>query len=149
MYDPTMTRGLVATTLALILTAGTVTAATAALAPADSSSSTPAAGICDAPKGRVVTVALTPDVPSPRCVAVRCPQRLAFRNDSDRTARVHVPTFSTRRVRPGATTVYRRAVRTYLAPGHHSVRVSLYAGGGVEVMAHCGRAPAPEPTPAG
>jgi hypothetical protein len=99
----------------------------------------PGAGACSRTAGPVVTVSVNPDVPDPRCTEVRPDQHLRVVNTSDRfgqhgkTITVRWPSFASRTLPVGSSTVYARPLGSYLARGVHDLRLSIYAGGGAEI----------------
>jgi peptidoglycan hydrolase-like protein with peptidoglycan-binding domain len=100
-----------------------------ALAPAEGA--TPTAGICGRAHGDEVTITLGSDVPSPRCVAVSPTQRLRVEN-GPLPATVELAG-STVDLAPGEAATIGPAFGDYLAPGVHTVHVSIYGGSGPEV----------------
>jgi hypothetical protein len=99
----------------------------------------PAAGVCGRYRGRVVTVAAAPDVPVPRCARVRPDQDLRVVNRTSQygqPARPVVVRFAGRQpttLQVGESVTYRKPFGNYLAPGVHSVHMSVFAGGGAEI----------------
>lgn len=83
---------------------------------------------------------VNPDTSTPRCLTVRAAQRLRVVNRSDhfgqhgRTVTVTFADFPPRTLRVGDATIFDRPFGEYLAPGVHFVHISLYAGGGGEVL---------------
>lgn len=105
------------------------------LKPADSEF--PAAGICDYQPGETVTVIVREDVPSPRCVKVRADQNLKVENEAEKTVEVsfsNVPAGKMLRtsaeITPNAKYIFPEKFGSYLKPGVHVLRTSLYVGGG-------------------
>jgi hypothetical protein len=102
----------------------------------------PAAGICEPAIGPLATMLANPDTSTPRCLTVRAAQRLRVVNTSDhfgqpgRTVTVTFANFPPRTLRVGDATIFDRPFGEYLAPGVHFVHISLYAGGGGEVLLH-------------
>jgi hypothetical protein len=102
----------------------------------------PAAGICEPAIGPLATMLVNPDTSAPRCLTVRAAQRLRVVNRSDhfgqhgRTVTVTFADFPPRTLRVGDATIFNRPFGEYLAPGVHFVYISLYAGGGGEVLLH-------------
>ena len=91
------------------------------------SSMEPAAGICGGAEGSVVTIALHPDVPDPRCAVVRPEQVLEILNDRDASRQVSLGPFQFE-VPAGSTVRLDRAFGSYLAPGIHLVQVQPCCG---------------------
>ena len=56
----------------------------------------PAAGICAEPSGDVVTIAVEPDIPSPRCSRVTSSQRLRVVNKTSEEIDVQIADFKMR-----------------------------------------------------
>jgi hypothetical protein len=81
-----------------------------------------------------------PDVPMPRCVAVRADQRLKVFNNSDANGApgsviaVTWASFPVRHVEIGAATTFNLPLGSYLEPGDHFLHISLYPGSAVEVF---------------
>jgi peptidoglycan hydrolase-like protein with peptidoglycan-binding domain len=121
-----MTRGALADELALDGSGGT---GERALAPAEAT--TPAAGICGRADGAHATITLEPDVPRPRCVAVSPTQRLRVEN-GPLPATVELAG-STVDLAPDEGATIGPEFGTYLAPGVHTVHVSIYGGSGPEL----------------
>jgi peptidoglycan hydrolase-like protein with peptidoglycan-binding domain len=94
-------------------------------------SETPAAGVCGGSEGDVVSVTLAPDVPTPRCLVVDAHQHLRIVNGAQ-PASVHLGPF-TRELSPGSVVTIDAPFGSYLAPGVHTVRVSLYGDTGPEL----------------
>ena len=110
---------------------------TFALSPPDADN--PAAGVCGAADGALVTVVANPDTPAPRCLIVTANQRLRVVNDSNgfgqpgKPMTVRFAGFALRAV-PGEATLFDRPLGELIAPGVHYIRISLYPGtGGAEV----------------
>jgi|GEM_PF-5745907 len=99
-------------------------------APADSQ--TPAAGSCDAQSGSVVSVALNPDIPSPRCVKVTADQKLSLTNNHTEAITVTLG-FKTLTIEAGQTGTIDDAFGNYLQPGVHDVKTTASSGGGPEI----------------
>jgi hypothetical protein len=99
----------------------------------------PAAGVCGRYRGHVVTVAAAPDVPVPRCARVRPEQDLRVVNHTSqygqpaRTVVVRFAGSQPTTLQVGESVTYRRPFGDYLAPGVHSVHMSVFAGGGAEI----------------
>ena len=99
---------------------------TRTLKPPDADS--PAAGICPLVTGTIATVEMHPDVPSPRCVQATPDQRLHVRNEFGREAVVRLASFETR-LDNGEGHTFDRPFGHFLAPGVHSIQMSVYSGG--------------------
>lgn len=112
-------------------------------------SSGPTAGICLPASGKIVTVDVTPDVPSPRCTTVRPGQELRVRNDTRDPVEVRWAPFRKQRLQPGHVVTYGVPFARYLQPGDHRCRVSIYAGGGFEIYLPSHRRSHAAPTSAG
>lgn len=100
----------------------------------------PAAGVCGAADGALVTVVANPDTPAPRCLIVTANQRLRVVNGSNgfgqpgKPMTVRFAGFALRAVPVGETTLFDRRLGELIAPGVHYIRISLYPGaGGAEV----------------
>jgi len=91
------------------------------------SSMEPAAGICGEAEGSVVTIALHPDVPDPRCAVVRPEQVLEILNDRDASRQVSLGPFQFE-VPAGSNYRLDQAFGSYLAPGVHLVQVQPCCG---------------------
>ena len=103
-----------------------------AIAPADATS--PAAGICAQPaSGAVYTILFNTDTADPRCGHARPSQHLRIISRLSRSATVTVG-YRTFTVPGRATVQVPGQVGTFLAPGHHFVHVSAYAGSGPEIL---------------
>ncbi len=84
----------------------------------------PAAGICaDPPEGELVTIAITPGVPDPRCVRARPDQKLQVVNATEQPAQVRLAEFDAT-LNPGERQVFDKPFGEYLAPGVHFVSIS-------------------------
>jgi hypothetical protein len=100
----------------------------------------PAAAICEHAVGPLAILLVNPDTPAPRCLTVRSSQRLRVVNTSNhfgqpgRTVTVTFANFPPRTLRVGDATTFDRPFGEYLAPGVHFAHISLYAGGGGEVL---------------
>lgn len=98
---------------------------------APSESATPAAGICPVATEAIATVTLGPGVPQPRCLVVSSEQRLRVVNGAEgatvRLGRI------TRVLAPGASTTFDVPLGDFLAPGVHTVGVSIYGGSGPQL----------------
>ena len=100
--------------------------------PADNA--VPAAGICGGESGAVVTVTANLGGPGPRCLSVTSNQRLRVVNGSNadgqpgRPITITFAGFAPRVVPAGGATLFDQALGEYLAPGVHSINISLYAG---------------------
>jgi hypothetical protein len=103
-------------------------AVTGNLKPPDSDQ--PTAGICDPASGDVVTVNISADVPSPRCVKVAGQQRLQVVNATDATVQVQLAQFNAQ-LQPGQAQFFDASFESYLAPGVHWLRVT--GGNGPEI----------------
>lgn len=109
---------------------------TGVLWPADADS--PAGGICGSDSGAVVTVVANPDTPAPRCLIVTANQRLRVVNGSNlsgagKPITVTFADFAPRVVPIGGATLFDRPLGEYIAPGVHSIHISLYGSGGGDV----------------
>lgn len=102
----------------------------------------PAAGFCDDNQGPVVTVHLLYDMSAARCYKVSKNQRLRFVNDSHTPMRLLAP-FLGFTLQPGESRAVKGHVRTYLAPGDHSVGSSAWCCFGFDIYLPGAPAPAP------
>jgi peptidoglycan hydrolase-like protein with peptidoglycan-binding domain len=100
-----------------------------AIAPAEGA--TPAAGICDRSNDEETTFTLEPDAPRPRCVAVSPTQQLRVQNGPLPTT-VELAGLTVD-LRPGEAATIGPAFGAYLAPGVHTVHVSIYGGSGPQL----------------
>jgi hypothetical protein len=91
------------------------------------SSLEPAAGICGEAAGGVVTIALHPDVPDPRCAIVHPDQILEIINDADAARQVSLGPFLLD-VPAGSGVLLDQPFGTYLAPGVHRVQADPCCG---------------------
>lgn len=82
----------------------------------------PAAGICDPNAGEVVTVSISTDGPSPRCVKVAGSQRLQVVNATAAAVQVQLAQFNVQ-LQPGQAQLLDAPSGSYLAPGVHRLRV--------------------------
>lgn len=89
----------------------------------------PAAGVCPGVPGDLVTVEMHPDVPVPRCSAITETQRLRVVNATDQVAEVRVAPFTTT-LAPGEAHTFDTPFGNYLAPGVHTITMSVYPGSG-------------------
>lgn len=119
-------------------TTPTASLSVATRVPADSTQ--PASGNCPVAPGTVVTFEVHQDAPSPRCWRVGADQRLRVLNPprarSGQSAAAVTITFAgyaPRILQPGQSTTFERPMGDYLAPGVHSLTISLYPAGGAEV----------------
>lgn len=103
-------------------------AVTSSLKPPDSDQ--PASGICDPAPGDVVTVNISADVSSPRCVKVAGHQRLQVVNTTDASVQVQLAQFNVQ-LQPGQAHFFDASFASYLAPGVHWLRVT--SGSGPEI----------------
>jgi hypothetical protein len=87
----------------------------------------PAAGICAEATGSIVTIALHPDVPDPRCVIVRPDQSLEILNDRDAARSVSIGRFQFE-ILAGGSFLLEHAFGSFLAPGVHRVQVHPCCG---------------------
>ncbi len=90
----------------------------------------PASGICDPASGDIVSVNISADVPSPRCVKVAGHQRLQVVNATTTPVQVQLAQFNVP-LQPGQAQLFDAAFGSYLAPGVHWLRVT--AGNGPEI----------------
>ena len=88
----------------------------------------PAAGICAEPGGDVVTIAVEPDVPSPRCTKVTGGQRLRVVNQTSEEIDVQIAGIKMR-LGAGDEGSVDAPFGSYLAPGVHLMSISSLAGG--------------------
>ena len=98
----------------------------------------PAAGICAEPSGDVVTIAVEPDTPSPRCSRVTSSQRLRVVNQTSEEIDVQIADFKMR-LGAGDEGSVDAPFGSYLAPGVHLMNISSLAGGGAEIWLGEGR----------
>jgi len=103
-------------------------AVTGSLKPPDSDQ--PASGICDLASGNVVTVNISADIPSPRCVKVTGNQRLQVINATAGSVQVQLAQFDVQ-FQPGQMQLFDASFASYLAPGVHRLRVT--GGSGPEI----------------
>jgi hypothetical protein len=104
----------------------------------------PTAGACAlTPRSQAVgVIRLNPDTPEPRCLEIRPDQRLRLINTSDafgqkgEVTSVAIAAYRAK-LAPGRHLSH-RPVGRFLAPGDHLVGISLYAGGGAEVLVRAG-----------
>jgi len=89
---------------------------------------TPAAGICGAIEGELVTMTINPDVPDPRCVVVRPDQRLQVVNGREDSITVSLFTLSAQ-IDPGQQVTFDATFGELLLPGVHLLEVSACCGG--------------------
>jgi hypothetical protein len=82
----------------------------------------PAAGICDPSAGEVVTVSISTDGPSPRCVKVIGSQRLQVVNATAAAVQVQLAQFNIQ-LQPEQAQLFDAPSGSYLAPGVHRLRV--------------------------
>lgn len=83
----------------------------------------PAAGIFDPIVGDVVTVNISADVPSPRCVRVTGDQRLQVANATDGMVQVQLAQFNVQ-LQPGQAQLFDALFGLHLAPSVHWLRVT-------------------------
>jgi hypothetical protein len=132
-----MTTGAATTTAPTSRPATTPASPSGALVPADAQQ--PAAGICGADPGTVVTIDINPDTPAPRCVVVQANQVLRVVNTTNTFGMAGKPTVATfaacppRLLQIGQATTFDRPLGQYLAVGDHVVHISFYADSGAEV----------------
>lgn len=101
------------------------------LQPADAQ--VPAAGVCpDYTSGNTVTIILNQDTPSPRCVRVVANQNLRIINNTSQAVTFTLGQ-NTLSINPNQIQTITQTFGTYLAPGVHESRTSLYGGGGPEI----------------
>ena len=95
--------------------------------------SEPAAGICDPVTGATVSFDLGIDTPAPRCARVLGTQRLRLNNTTgaDVTVTLHGREYVLRAHSGGTFDV---TFGEIWKPGVHTIRTSLYGGGGPEVV---------------
>ena len=89
---------------------------------------TPAAGICGAIEGELVTMTINPDVPDPRCVVVRPEQRLRVVNGREDSITVSLFTLSAQ-LDPGQQVTFDVTFGELLLPGVHLLDVSACCSG--------------------
>jgi hypothetical protein len=87
----------------------------------------PAAGICGAAEGNIVTVRINPDVPDPRCVIITSDQRLNVINNRDEVIQISLGVFEAE-IDPGDESLAPLTFGEYLAPGVHLIEVSPCCG---------------------
>lgn len=101
------------------------------LQPADAQTS--AAGVCpDYTSGNTVTIILNQDIPSPRCARVLANQNLRIINNTSQAVTFTLGQ-NTLSINPNQIQTITQTFGTYLAPGVHNSRTSLYGGGGPEI----------------
>ncbi len=109
-------------------TLGQVTPGPTGQPPATPVSEAPAAGVCVAIEAWTVTVAVRPDVPSPRCVQVRPDQRLEVVNETDNQVQLRLGPYQAQ-LAPGQRHLFEAELGMYLAPGVHRLEAVGSAGG--------------------
>jgi hypothetical protein len=87
----------------------------------------PAAGICGAAEGDIITVRINPDVPDPRCVIITSDQRLKVINNRDEIIQISLGVFEAE-IDPGEESLAPLTFGEYLAPGVHLIEVSPCCG---------------------
>lgn len=87
----------------------------------------PAAGICGAAEGDIVTVRINPDVPDPRCVIITADQRLKLINNRNEIIQISLGVFEAE-IDPGDESLAPLTFGAYLAPGVHLIEVSPCCG---------------------
>lgn len=93
----------------------------------------PAAGVCpDYTSGNTVTIILNQDTPSPRCARVVANQNLRIINNTSQTVTFTLGQ-NTLSINPNQIQTITQTFGTYLAPGVHNSRTSLYGGSGPEI----------------
>jgi peptidoglycan hydrolase-like protein with peptidoglycan-binding domain len=101
----------------------------AALAPAETAA--PAAGICDTAAGSLVVITLGSDAPSARCTVVAGDQRLRVVNGA-LAVTVWLADFRVD-LDPDEQWTIAAPFGNYLAPGIHTIHVSIYGGAGPQL----------------
>lgn len=89
---------------------------------------TPAAGICGESSGEVVTMTINPDMPDPRCMAVRPDQRLRIINRLQEDVRVLLGQL-TATIPPDGEHTLEKTFGEMLLPGVHALETSHCCGG--------------------
>ncbi len=87
----------------------------------------PAAGICGAAEGDIVTIRINPDVPDPRCVIITSDQRLKVINNRDEIIQISLGVFEAE-IDPGDESLAPLTFGAYLATGVHLIEVSPCCG---------------------
>ena len=100
------------------------------LIPADQK--TPAASSCNSIQGNIVSVKLNIDVPNPRCVVISATQMLTLVNGSGQTISLNYGSYNSQ-IPAGSSYTFPLAAGSFLAPGVHRIKTSLYRGSGPEV----------------
>ena len=83
----------------------------------------PAAGICGAWEGDVVTFTIRPDIPDPRCGEARPGQVLRVVNGREEVIRASIGLFAVD-IEPGGEYIFDEPMGNYLMPGVHVVLIS-------------------------
>lgn len=105
------------------------------LVPADSS--LPASGVCSNVSGHVVTVVEGGDTPDPRCITMRGSQALRIVNHDSKTIHVRWRPFGVTTIPVGHGHTFPGRIRTYLAPGAHTIHIRELPYGAGEVCYKC------------
>lgn len=83
----------------------------------------PAAGICGAWEGDVVTFTIYPDIPDPRCGQALPGQKLRVVNGREEVIRASIGLFAAD-IEPGGEYLFDEPLGNYLMPGVHVVQIS-------------------------
>ncbi len=83
----------------------------------------PAAGICGAWEGNVVTFTIRPDIPDPRCGQALPDQKLRVVNGREEVIRASIGLFAAD-IEPGGEYIFDEPLGNYLMPGVHVVQIS-------------------------
>jgi len=98
------------------------------------------AGVCGASQGLVAVVDVGPDTPNPRCQVVARNQELEVRNKTSqfgqhgREVTIRWRNYPPVTLQPGQHAVFAGPFGGYLLPGSHDVAISIFAGGGAELV---------------
>jgi hypothetical protein len=94
-------------------------------------SETPAAGICQPTEHEEVVITLAVDTAIPRCVVITPEQHLRIQNGPAETTVSLGAAAAT--LEPGESVTFDQRFGDYLAPGVHTLQVSLYGGSGPQL----------------
>ena len=96
--------------------------------PATPYASSPAAGVCAGPaEGKIASIEIWPDMPTPRCLRLGSEQYLQVTNHTDINLQYRLAHFSGE-LEVGETVEFDQEVGGFLAPGVHLFMVSSYSG---------------------